>query len=111
MERLPCDVSRITLGSTPNSLPILVTFSFNLPCGASYVPTFKRGRINDSLVPVLDDCICRIDDRAVHIEQQAIDSNDFWLRRKGRLESTERRHTGLLSLHIFEAVFVSASHG
>ena len=57
----------MTVGSTPISLPILCA-----QIGQSTKPYLFLDGV-DLRLPVLDDCLRRVDDGAVHVEQEAIE--------------------------------------
>ena len=61
MDRLPCDVSKMTPASTPSSVPNLFAISVGGGGTAAAVA---------SLVPVLHDGRRRVDERSVQVEEE-----------------------------------------
>lgn len=67
---LPWDVSKMTSGDTPISWPILWVAAIS-----QSVSGFCVGRIRISRVPMLFYCARRVDDGAVHVEEEAMEGS------------------------------------
>lgn len=61
-------------------------------CLAAQVEKSGGRREKHLRMPVLHDCVSRVDDRAVHVEEEAIKRDPLRRRRKGRVVFVYRAH-------------------
>lgn len=73
MDLRPWDVSKITSGDTPISLPTLFS-----KVQVSEQEKAESGQDKNSRFPVLNHGVGRVDDCAVHVKQESIKDHLFW---------------------------------